>query len=94
VFIWGTVAGGKRGLYRSTDQGANWIRINDDAHQFGGPGNGQFVVGDMNIEGVVYMSTVGRGIVYGTPVAQQASGLSLPKPVQFRSESLKVERAR
>ncbi|WP_454832441.1 WD40/YVTN/BNR-like repeat-containing protein [Pseudoxanthomonas wuyuanensis] len=94
VFIWGAVDGGKRGLYRSTDQGASWIRINDDAHQFGGPGNAQFVVGDMNIEGVVYMSTVGRGIVYGTPAATQVSGLSLPKTVQFRSESLKVERGR
>jgi hypothetical protein len=66
VFIWGSV-GGKRGLYRSTDAGASWIRVNDDAHQFGGPGNAQFVVGDMNTEGRVYMSTVGRGIVYGTP---------------------------
>lgn len=69
VFIWGAAGGGKRGLYRSTDAGASWIRINDDAHQFGGPGNGQFVVGDMNTEGVVYMSTVGRGIVYGAPTA-------------------------
>jgi hypothetical protein len=67
VFIWGEAGGGKRGLYRSTDAGATWTRINDDAHQFGGPGNGQFVVGDMNTEGVVYMSTVGRGLVYGVP---------------------------
>jgi photosystem II stability/assembly factor-like uncharacterized protein len=68
VFIWGAVAGSStRGLYRSTDAGATWVRINDDAHQFGGPGNGEFVVGDMNTEGRVYMSTVGRGIVYGTP---------------------------
>ena len=69
VFIWGAAGGGKRGLYRSADAGASWIRINDDAHQFGGPGNGQFVVGDMNAEGVVYMSTVGRGIVYGAPAS-------------------------
>jgi len=67
VFIWGSANGGKRGIYRSSDAGQNWIRINDDAHQFGGPGNGQFVVGDMNTEGLVYMSTVGRGIVYGAP---------------------------
>jgi hypothetical protein len=69
VFIWGSVDGGKRGIYRSTDAGASWIRVNDDAHQFGGPGNGQFIVGDMNTEGVVYMSTVGRGLVYGAPAA-------------------------
>ncbi|HEY9107929.1 MAG TPA: exo-alpha-sialidase [Roseateles sp.] len=67
VFIWGEANGGKRGLYRSTDAGTSWSRINDDTHQFGGPGNGQFVVGDMNAEGVVYMSTVGRGIVSGVP---------------------------
>lgn len=67
VFIWGSVDNGKRGIYRSTDAGASWIRVNDDAHQFGGPGNGQFIAGDMNTEGVVYMSTVGRGVVYGAP---------------------------
>jgi hypothetical protein len=66
VYIWGTV-GGVRGLFRSTNVGASWVRINDDAHEFGGPGNGQFVVGDMNTFGVVYMSTAGRGVVYGKP---------------------------
>lgn len=66
VYLWGTVAG-VRGMFRSTDIGANWVRINDDAHQYGGPGDGQFVVGDMNTYGVVYMSTAGRGIVYGKP---------------------------
>ena len=66
VYIWGTVAG-VRGMFRSLDSGANWLRINDDAHQFGGPGDGQFVVGDMNQFGIVYMSTAGRGIVVGRP---------------------------
>jgi len=66
VYIWGTV-GGVRGLFRSTDAGANWTRINDNAHQYGGVGNGRFVVGDMNTFGVVYMSTAGRGIVVGRP---------------------------
>ncbi len=67
VFIWGSPKGRPLGVYRSTDAGASWLRINDDAHQFGGPGNGEFVTGDMNVEGLVYMSTVGRGIVYGMP---------------------------
>jgi len=43
--------------------------VNDDAHEYGGPGNGQFVTGDMNTFGVVYMSSVGRGIVYGKPAS-------------------------
>ncbi|MCX6181249.1 MAG: T9SS type A sorting domain-containing protein [Bacteroidetes bacterium] len=64
VYIWGTVNGVK-GVFRSIDEGASWLRVNDDAHQYGGPGNGQFVIGDMNVFGRVYMSTVGRGIVYG-----------------------------
>jgi hypothetical protein len=66
VFIWGTI-GGVTGVYRSTDAGQSWTRINDNAHQYGGPGNGHFVVGDMNTFGVVYMSTAGRGIVVGKP---------------------------
>jgi photosystem II stability/assembly factor-like uncharacterized protein len=66
VYIWGDV-GGVRGIHRSIDAGATWTRINDDAHQYGGPGDGQFIVGDMNRYGVVYMSTAGRGIVYGKP---------------------------
>jgi hypothetical protein len=69
LYIWGAAGGAKRGVYRSLDGGATWARINDDAHQYGGPGDGQFIVGDMNRFGVVYMSTAGRGIVYGRPAA-------------------------
>lgn len=64
VFIWGTV-NGQRGLFRSVDKGQSWLRINDDEHEYGGPGNGQFVVGDWNEFGRVYMSTAGRGLVTG-----------------------------
>lgn len=67
VYLWGS-QGGQRGVYRSVDGGAHWQRINDDAHQYGGPGDGRFIVGDMNVFGRVYMSTAGRGIVYGQPV--------------------------
>ena len=62
VYIWGTVSGVK-GIFRSTDQGASWTRINDDAHEWGGVGNGNFVMGDMNVYGRAYMCTVGRGLV-------------------------------
>lgn len=67
IYIWGTIKG-VRGVFRSTDEGAHWIRINDDDHEYGGPGNGQFIVGDMNVFGRVFMSTAGRGVVYGEPV--------------------------
>ncbi len=52
------------GIYRSTDGGASWVCINTD-HIYGGTGNGNFIVGDMNEFGTMYMSTVGCGIVYG-----------------------------
>jgi xyloglucan-specific exo-beta-1,4-glucanase len=63
LYIWGKV-GLITGIFRSIDEGLNWTRINDDDHEWGGTGNGNFVVGDMNVFGRVYMSTVGRGIVY------------------------------
>ena len=63
MYIWGT-AGGVLGIHRSDDMGTTWTRINDDAHEFGGPGNGNFVMGDRNVYGRAFMSTAGRGIVY------------------------------
>lgn len=62
LFLAGTI-GGQWGLYRSTDGGASWIRINDDAHQYGGIGT---VTGDMRTFGTVYFSGSGRGILWGT----------------------------
>ena len=65
LYIWGTPVGAVLGIHRSDDMGVTWTRINDDAHEFGGPGNGNFVMGDRNVYGRVFMSTAGRGIVYG-----------------------------
>jgi xyloglucan-specific exo-beta-1,4-glucanase len=83
VYIWGTVSGAI-GLFRSTDEGATWIRVNDDDHEYGGIGNGQFVVGDLNEYGRVYMSTVGRGIIMGRKIGASANLLpvvSITSPV-------------
>ena len=66
LFIWGQPTSDQPvGLYWSEDEGATWERINDDAHQFGGTGNGKFVYGDMNKYGRVYMSSLGLGVIYG-----------------------------
>lgn len=75
VYIWGTV-GGILGIHRSIDEGATWVRVNDNDHEYGGPANGQFVLGDMNVYGRVYMSTAGRGIVYG-----ESNTTCIPTPV-------------
>lgn len=52
------------GIYRSTDGGKTWLCINTE-RLYGGTGNGNFIVGDMNEFGKIYMSTVGSGLVYG-----------------------------
>jgi hypothetical protein len=52
------------GIYRSDDSLATWKRINDDQHQFG---TIHYLAGDMNIYGLVYLATEGRGIIYGAP---------------------------
>jgi len=78
IFIWGRVTGGvaNSALYRSTDEGATWLRINDDMHQYGGLGNANFVDGDVNVYGRVFMSSWGRGIIYGDIEAK--TGFSKP----------------
>ncbi|WP_328944535.1 cellulose binding domain-containing protein [Streptomyces sp. NBC_00250] len=55
--------GGVRGIFRSTDAGASWVRVNDDAHQWGWTGGA--ITGDPRVYGRVYVSTNGRGIIYG-----------------------------
>jgi xyloglucan-specific exo-beta-1,4-glucanase len=71
VYIWGAAGGGLRGLYRSDDAGGSFVRINDDAREFGGPGNGKLVLGDANVYGRVYMSSAGDGLILGE-LAQSA----------------------
>jgi xyloglucan-specific exo-beta-1,4-glucanase len=56
---------GKRGVWRSLDEGESWERINDDQHQWGG--RFRCIAGDPRIFGRVYVGTDGRGIVYGEP---------------------------
>lgn len=66
LYLWGKPKSTDvSGLYRSDNKGANWTRINDDQHQFGGPGNAYLVSGDMNCYGRVYMTSVGRGVICG-----------------------------
>ncbi|MYW62669.1 xyloglucanase [Streptomyces sp. SID8379] len=55
--------GGVRGIFRSTDAGASWTRVNDEAHQWGW--TGAAITGDPRVYGRVYVSTNGRGVVYG-----------------------------
>ena len=49
-------------IYRSTDDGNTFIRINDYAHQYS---NASYIVGDPRVFGRFYLGTPGRGIIEG-----------------------------
>ncbi|MGG1942091.1 X2-like carbohydrate binding domain-containing protein [Paenibacillus polymyxa] len=66
VFIVGKIDG-TRGFYRSDDAGANWVRINDDKHQYA---RVTTIIGDPRVYGRAYLGTNGRGIL----VADRVSG--------------------
>ncbi|MET0656498.1 MAG: cellulase [Pseudoxanthomonas sp.] len=67
LYLYGQVSG-RTGLFRSDDEGRKWIRIDDDAHRYGGIGN---VTGDPRLYGRVYFTTGGRGIIYGDQVGEE-----------------------
>ena len=52
--------------YRSDDAGQTWIRIDDDQHQFA-TADTPMIIGDPRIYGRVYITTGGRGVIYGDP---------------------------
>jgi len=72
IFVYANIEG-VEGVFQSDDEGKTWVRVNDDAHEYGGLANGEFVMGDMNTYGIVYMSTAGNGIA-----ARLAGGDPIP----------------
>lgn len=56
---------GLTAVWRSTDGGDAWTRINDDQHQWGL--RFRVIIGDPKQFGRVYIGTDGRGIIYGDP---------------------------
>jgi hypothetical protein len=65
VYLAGEV-GGVAGIFRSDDEGENWVRISDDQHQFARLGA---VTGDPRVYGRVYLQTSGRGVMIGEPAS-------------------------
>lgn len=63
LYLVGNVEG-QAGIFRSTDTGNHWVRINDDQHQWGLVLQ---IAGDPKQFGRVYVGTHGRGIFYGDP---------------------------
>ena len=63
LYMVGTI-GGVRGIFRSDDGASSWVRVNDDAHQWGLVLQ---ITGDPKKYGRVYVGTHGRGVFYGDP---------------------------
>ena len=61
LYLAGTISG-QDGIFRSDDEGKNWVRINDDQHRWGLILQ---ITGDPKKYGRVYVGTHGRGIFYG-----------------------------
>lgn len=68
IYLTGIV-GGVQGIFRSTDGGGSWLRINTGAQQWGWIG--QTITGDPRVFGRVYLGTNGRGILYGDPAGSR-----------------------
>lgn len=64
LFAIGT-RGDVRGVFRSDDRGASWLRVNDGEHEYGR--RFRAIAGDPRVFGRVYVATDGRGVVYGEP---------------------------
>ncbi|MEU9366418.1 cellulose binding domain-containing protein [Streptomyces avermitilis] len=80
--------GGVRGIFRSTDKGASWTRINDDTHQWGW--TGAAITGDPRVYGRVYVSTNGRGVVYGDTAGSSDGGGTDPAPTGACTVTYKI----
>lgn len=78
---------GVRGIFRSTDAGVSWTRINDAAHQWGW--TGAAITGDPRVYGRVYVSTNGRGVIYGDTAGAQGPDPD-PEPSGTCSVTYKV----
>ena len=61
LFLAGDIDGTK-GMYRSTDEGATWVRIDDREHQYGWISP---ISGDARVSGRVYLGTNGFGVIVG-----------------------------
>lgn len=82
VFIIGSV-NGQYGFYRCDDGvGTTWVRINDDQHQYGWLQN-NYIAGDEIVFSRVYLTTGGRGYIYGVVPSPTPTPTDTPTPCGY-----------
>jgi xyloglucan-specific exo-beta-1,4-glucanase len=64
IYLTGIVDG-VQGVFRSADEGASWVRINNGSEQYAWIG--QTITGDPRVFGQVFLGTNGRGILVADP---------------------------
>jgi len=79
IYICGQIDG-LYAVYRSDDMAKNWVRVNDDQHQYGSINYS--ITGDLRVYGRVFVATNGRGIVYGEPTS---GTVTTPTPTSPKS---------
>lgn len=67
IYIYGVANDCSTGIFKSEDNGSSWESVKEENKLFGGTGNGGILIGDWNVYGRFYMSSIGMGIVYGEP---------------------------
>ena len=67
IFAMGSTEADGSGVFRSTDNGATWKRINDNTQQWGNVN--PRISGDPKVFGRCYISTNGRGIIMGDDIS-------------------------
>lgn len=83
VFLYGVANDGEEGIYRSTDKGVTWKKINNESE---GElwGELRMLAADLNIEGRVYIGTSGKGVLYGDTTEETT--LSTDNPIVENTE--------
>jgi len=83
VYVYGKVYDSV-GIFRSTDMGATWVKVTDNAHKMG---TINVLGADRQTFGVVYVASGGRGYYFGTP-----SGVDLVSPKLYLESTPSVTR--